>query len=73
MIPAYDAFKVGKFGPKLDPTGAHVLYADRLWEVVKAEYQEFPPAYGLRLRTFNREVSTWAPLSACKVLEREAE
>ena len=69
-IPATEAFRVGKYGPSLDPTGAHVLWDGRLWEATGATYREFPSAFCLTLRTFNREHNATAPMSACKVLVR---
>jgi hypothetical protein len=69
-MPAFLAFGVGRFGLKHDPRGAHIIAGNRLWECVGASYRELPAAYMLDLRSFNREHSLSAPMSACRVLIR---
>jgi len=67
----YVAFKWGKHGPQLDPTGAQVVYLCKPYDVLGAAYVEGPPAgWRLRLRTFDRSQEIMAPVSACRVLER---
>lgn len=71
-IPAPVAFKLGRFGPKIDPTGAQVVWQDKPWDVMGAAYREHPPAFCLNLRSFSREITAQAPMSACLVLLRDA-
>lgn len=71
LAPATKVFKLGRFGPRVDPTGAQVFWNGKLWDVVGAAYRETPAAFCLQLRSFNREIVALAPMSACQVLVRE--
>ncbi len=71
LVHAATAFAVGRFGPTIDPTGAHVLFRGKLWEVTGAGYSELPAAFVLNLRSFDRSLTATAPMSACMVLPRE--
>lgn len=72
-IPAVEAFKVGRFGPKLDPRDAHIIcsqYAGPL-EVTGVEYQEFGcPGFVLLARTFDRSRTFRVPMHDAQVLPR---
>lgn len=70
-IPALVAFRVGRYGPTVDPRGAQVVYDGHPWDVTGAGYREVPPMYYLDLRSFDRSKTVQAPMSQCHVLIRE--
>ena len=69
--PAAQAFGVTRFGLSHNPRGAQVVYQNKPYDVLGFEHRELPSTFGLRLRTFDRSQTLWAPISACYVLNRD--
>ena len=73
IVSAHRAFRCGKYGPKVNPAGAHILapsYYQGVLEVVGAEYREYPAGFVLVTRTFDRTMGFTVPMSAARVLLR---
>ena len=64
--------KVGRFGPKADYRGAHVLdMGGRLATITEVYFRESPAATMARLRRFNGEDAGEQTLATLWILERE--
>lgn len=66
--------KFGKFGLAEDPRGQHVLMPNgTLREVYDFYRREFPAAYMLKVRSFNREIVEEIVAEAAQILDRSWE
>lgn len=71
---ASEVFQVGKYGPKLNPVGAQVVYRDHPYDVTGCFYREHggAPGFMLEIRTFDRSERMEIPISQARVLLRYA-